>query len=269
MIKEILYTAANSLAPIAIVGIIAFLSWDVAVDKFLYPRIKNELISEKYLREEFREGKFIVIEKEKSFSDNHRLSADTARELINGVLVTEAEASSRNLDILNRVSKINSEIDLLEKKKFAEFAILESRVTTLSSELDILKAKELGTIEITVYHSDNDSEEDTIILNKRNNTISNLIENNEYYIVRSLNGNELKLKTRIQDLNVDGQEVSTAIARLYVEDYHKLFESEKALGIGKARITLEQSAQQVNPGDAYGTPMNEALEKISPLERTY
>jgi len=208
-------------------GAALFFGWDVAVEKYLVPEIYNELKDESYIRDEISTGKFVSTNQE-SFNKNHIIDSK--------VLVDLNSKKYATVDgVDKKVSNISSRLDRMKKEEFIK---IESQIKALTEELSVLKARELGKIELKVFYSNNGDETGFIVLNKRNKAISSLISNNEKYKVSSFNGNINEYKVRIQNLNDGEVKSDSAIARLFVNDYHKLFDKERSSGIGKANILL-------------------------------
>ena len=220
-----------SLLIILILGAGVIFFKDVAIDAYLLPHITKQLISNNYLSDDIKNGKFIVVE-ENSFNVNHKFDSSRTEDLKNDVFVKIAKQSIVNDKHKNNISE-------LQQSHNKDIETLNKEIKQLAVKLSILEAKERGDIKIDIFHSNNKFEKGYLILNKSNPTISALINNNERYTIISSSGNKESFTSRIQDLYDGGKVTTNLVARLYVEDYHELFESEKNSGIGQARIRIK------------------------------
>ncbi len=215
-------------------SLLGFFGWDVAIDKFLVPHIRDTLIAEQYLRKEIQQGRFAVVD-EDAFNTNFPLNPDHLRALDKQQFITPLQLSEPINRIQTEIKRIRRVYDTEQQN---EIQLLENTIARLQQRVSVLEAQAQGEFKLAVYHSDKKSEQGVIVLNKRNKTISELIENNERYALKSSTGNRKWFKVRIQELNIDDEKSITPIARLYVEDYHELFDSERNSGIGQANILL-------------------------------
>lgn len=216
---------------ISVLGcVVIFLGWDVAVDKYLIPRVEAKLLQDNYLREEIKAGKFVSTNQE-AFHKNHIMDA---QQLIK--LNTKQIVSLDSLDEIDqKIEQLKGQLAQLENQKILS---IQKSIEEAQNSVAILQAKDSGKIKLKVYFHKDASQEGTLILNRNNPAVSSLIRNNDTYKVTSVNKNKERYKIRIQDLTVAGKSVTDAIASLYIKDHDELFDSSKSSGIGTAFIAL-------------------------------
>ena len=211
-------------------GLVIFIGWDVAIDKYLIPRVEAKLLAKNYLRDDIKKGMYVSTNQE-SFNSNHVIDAEQLLNLKNNKVA--------NLESLNtieeKIKQLKTQFTQLETTKISS---IDQSIDDVLADLSILKAKDDGKIKLRVYFHKDKSQQGTLILNGNNPAVSSLIRNNDTYKVTSFNDNKEKYKIRIQDLTVDGKLASEAIASLYIKDHDELFDSSKSSGIGTAFIAL-------------------------------
>jgi len=228
--QEIIKNHLISLITPVVVALIIFFGWDVAVDKYLIPRVEAKLLEDNYLRDEIKKGMFVTTDKE-SFHKNHVLSA---QQLI--MLKDDKVASLKSITMIEeKLVSLKKEMSDFEDEKIDP---INQKLNEIIDGLSILKANDEGKIKLSVYFHKDASQQGTLVLNRQNPAISSLIKNNDIYKLVSLNNNKEKYRVRVQDLTIDGKKVNEAIASLYIEDHDELFSSSKSSGIGTAFINI-------------------------------
>jgi len=213
--------ALDAIIPVCVIALLTFVGWDIAVEKYLIPHIKKKLIEENYLNEDIKQGKFIVVD-ETSFNTNHKLAPELIKNLKKNTFSTKSDIAKLDDDTQQKITD------------------LTTKVKQLTEQISLLEAKQEGAIKLTLYISENKNEKGIITLNKSNLSIAKFIKNNQSYTLVSQSGNTEEFKTRIQNLKLDGKDVTTAVARLYVDDYHQLFEAETNQTIGQAFLKFTE-----------------------------
>lgn len=203
-----------------LVVVVPFMLKDVLIERFITPSVYTSFKDKNYINDDIRHGRFISTN-QNAFNTNHVIESDHLLLLKN-----------------NQLIKV-SDFEAYKQKTREHIHTLNAQINAFKVELDILKAREIGEIELTLFNSERSSEAGYIILNKDNPAIYSLIQNNRNYAVISSSGNKMEFKIRLQDLrDRNNQQTSNSIGRLYIEDYHKLFNQEKGSGIGKAKVLL-------------------------------
>jgi len=88
---------------------------------------------------------------------------------------------------------------------------------------------------IEIYYHKDPSYKGKIRLNSKNLVISDLVSNGEKYNIRS-GKNNYEYKVVLEALKVDGHFTGRAVANLYFDDHHQLFQNTKSDGVGSAEI---------------------------------
>lgn len=211
-------------------GLVIFIGWDVAIDKYLIPRVEAKLLAEKYLRDDIKKGMFVSTNQE-AFNSNHIIDANHLISLKDNKI-----AHLESLTVIEeQISQLKARLTELETTKISN---MNQSINEVLAGLSILKAKDEGKIELKVYFHKDASQQGWLILNRNNPAVSSLIHNNDTYKITSFNNNNEKYKIRIQDLTLNGKLVNEAIASLYIKDHDELFDSSKSSGIGTAFIAL-------------------------------
>ncbi len=200
------------------------------VDQFITPRIIESLIKEQYLREDIKEGRYVVTDKV-SFSENNVIPADAIQKLKAGIL-----AKSDDLDtVSDKVSSLEISINNELEKSTRSLAEANKEIAELNQVIQALASKEL---EVTLFISDLDSDKGHVVLNIHNKAISQIIENDRKYYIQNHSGESLKLRSRVEPAPANNFEKNSAIGRLHREDYHELFSGTKS-GARVAMIKID------------------------------
>lgn len=200
------------------------------VDQFITPRIIESLKKEKYLREDIKEGRYVVTD-QVSFSENNIIRADRLQKLDQNLLAASADLDSVSdqvvaLDISNKNTVEKSRKNLAEANK---------EIKELNQVIQALASKQLN---VTLFISDMEGDKGYVVLNLHNKAIAQIIENNKSYYLYNTSGDRLKLKSRVEPAPADNYDKNAAIGRVHREDYHELFSGTQS-GARVARIEID------------------------------
>ena len=212
-----------------IVSLPLFFSTSI-IDQFIAPRIIESLKKEQYLRDDIKEGRYIVTD-EVSFAKNNVIKGNIIQGLNDGSFAktTELEAIS------NKVMALDISIKHKLEKSTRSLSEANKEIDELNQVIQALASKEL---KVTLFISDLDSDKGYVVLNIHNKAISQIIENDKSYYIYNNSGDSLKLKSRVEPTPADNYDKNATIGRLHRDDYHELFSGTKS-GVRMARIKID------------------------------
>lgn len=235
MIKEIFKEYWKGLL-LGLIAIIASLFWKGIVDEFIYPQIKKELITENYLREEIKQGKFVSTTKDE-FVKNHPIPSQRLVELKNQLYVKNTEIEELKT-YMEKQQKIYQDQISQQQKAIAALIShqeeLKKQLADFCQIVDILSTKRL---EVRLFISTRNADRGKIILNGQNQAIFKTIKHGEDYVVSSPNGKTRKLEARIETIHAPGLSDDFSMGRIHSDDYDRLFNGSS--GTGTAQVLLE------------------------------
>ena len=178
---------------------------DNIVDDYVTKRVIKELKDEKYINEDIKEGRYIVVNK-KSFNENDQIEAGLIRDLAALYNELSDELSLKSLSVKIRQSK-------------RSFNDLEKEVEGLKEQNEYIEALIKKELKINI-NIDDKVGRGSIVLNGGNKAISQLIKTNKKITIRP--GNKKKkifLKPAVKTTGGN----NSSIGYLHKDDYKKLF----------------------------------------------
>ena len=213
---------------------------DYVIDRIIVPEIIEQLLSEKYLRNEFKLGNFVVTDKQ-SFVENHPINSEVLLKLNNGMYLEHDELlkyeikSNKYLDGLE--TNINNQKNYYDnhiKTLIQENLELKIKVDNLEELTDVLSSHKMR---VSLFISDIEEDKGHIILNVNNSAIAKTIIDGEDYKIQGSDGNRV-LEVRLDKVTAPEFSKNSAIGRIYREDFHKIFRGQSG-GLGKAVVVID------------------------------
>jgi hypothetical protein len=212
-----------------IVSLPLFFSTSI-IDQFITPRIIEVLKIQQYLREDIKEGRFVVTD-QMSFASNNVIKGNVIQELNGGLLATSANLAA----ITDKVVKLEENLQHELEKSTISLSEANQEIKELNQVIQALASKEL---KVTLFISDLDSDKGYVVLNLHNKAISQIIENDKKYYIVNNSGDSLKLRSRVEPAPAEGYGKNSSIGRVHRDDYHELFSGTKS-GARIARIKID------------------------------
>lgn len=212
-----------------IVSLPLFFSHSI-IDQLIKPRIIESLKKEQYLRDDIKEGRFVVTDRV-SFAKNHVIQGELIQGLNRGEFTTSHEVDAINDKIAKLEMTIQRELDSSKNNLFQA----NKEIDELNQVIQVLASKEL---KVTLFISDIDSDKGYVVLNLHNRSISQTIENDKKYYIYNSSGDSLRLKSRVEPAPAKHYNKNAAVGRLHRDDYHELFSGTQS-GSRVARIKID------------------------------
>jgi len=212
-----------------IVSLPLFFSTSI-IDQFITPRIIEVLKTQQYLREDIKEGRFVVTD-QISFASNNVIKGNVIQELNSGLLATSANLTA----ITDKVVKLEENLQNELERSSRNLSEANQEIKELNQVIQALASKEL---KVTLFISDIDSDKGYVVLNLHNKAISQIIENDKKYYIENNTGDSLKLRSRVEPAPAEGYDKNSSIGRVHRDDYHELFSGTKS-GARVARIKID------------------------------
>jgi len=212
-----------------IVSLPLFFSTSI-INQFITPSIVESLKKEQYLREDIKEGRYVVTD-QVSFANNNVLKGDVIKDLNRGAFARAADLA----DIADKVLALDISIKGKLEKSTRSLADANKEISELNQVIQALASKEL---KVTLFISDIASDKGYVVLNIHNKAISQIIENDKKYSLYNGSGVSLKLRSRVEPTPADNYDKNASIGRLHRDDYHELFSGTKS-GARVAKIAID------------------------------
>lgn len=212
-----------------IVSLPLFFSTSI-IDQFITPRVIEALKKQQYLREDIKEGRYVVSD-QISFAKNNVIKGTIIQELEEGLF-----AKSTDLEvILNNMAKIEVNLQSELDRSTKSLTDAHKEIAELNQVIQALASKEM---KVTLFISDIDSDKGYVVLNLHNKAISQMIENDKKYYIVNNSGDSLKLRSRVEPAPAASYDKNAATGRVHRDDYHELFSGTKS-GARIARIKID------------------------------
>lgn len=212
-----------------IVSLPLFFSTSI-IDQFITPRIIENLKKEQYLREDIKEGRYVVTDKV-SFAENNVIKGNAVEALGNDVFAKSADLKAVSDDVVKLEIVILNELSQASKN----LSVANKEIKELNQVIQALASKQL---KVTLFISDIDSDKGYVVLNLHNRAISQIIENDKKYYIYNGEGDSLKLRSRVEPAPAENYDKNSSIGRVHRDDYHELFSGTKS-GARVARIKID------------------------------
>ncbi len=200
------------------------------INQFIAPTIIENLKTEQYLREDLKEGRYVVTD-QISFANNNVVKGDVLQDLNNGSFARVTDLAV----IADKVMALDISMKGKLEKSNRNLAEANKEINELNQVIQALASKELN---VTLFISDITSDKGYVVLNLHNKAISQIIENDKKYALYNAAGGSLKLRSRVEPTPADNYDKNAAIGRLHRDDYHDLFSGTKS-GARVARIEID------------------------------
>lgn len=212
-----------------IVSLPLFFSTSI-IDQFITPRIIEVLKKQQYLREDIKEGRFVVTD-QISFANNNVIKGKVLQELDGGVFSKSPDLEAISDKVMKLEITILNALDKSTKSLF----LANKKIKELDQVVQALASKEL---KVTLFISDIDSDKGFVVLNIHNKAISQVIENDRKYYIYNSEGDSLKLRSRVEPAPAEHYDRNASVGRVHRDDYHELFSGTKS-GVRVARIKID------------------------------
>jgi hypothetical protein len=212
-----------------IVGLPVFFSTSI-VDQFITPRIVENLKKEQYLREDIKEGRYVVTDKV-SFAKNNAIKGHVIQDLNSDMFARSADLKAISDKVVQLEASITNELE----KSTKSLSEANQEIDELNQVIQALASKEL---KVTLFISDIDSDKGFVVLNIHNKAISQIIENDKNYYIYNDSGDSIKLRSRVEPAPAEHYDKHASIGRVHRDDYHELFSGTKS-GVRVARIKID------------------------------
>jgi len=212
-----------------IVSLPLFFSTSI-IDQFITPRIVENLKKEQYLRDDIKEGRYVVTD-EVSFAENNVVKSNTIQALNSELLASTADLEAISNKVITLEASIKNESEKLTKN----LAEANKEIGELNQVIKALASKEL---KVTLFISDLASDKGYVVLNLYNKAIAQIIENGRKYYIHNSSGDSLKLRSRVEPAPAENYDKNATIGRLHRDDYHELFSGTKS-GVRVAMIEID------------------------------
>jgi len=212
-----------------IVSLPLFFSTSI-INQFITPSIIESLKKEQYLREDIKEGRYVVTD-QVSFAENNVLKGNVLQNLNSGQFAKSADLSA----IADKVMALDISIKGKLEKSNRSLADANKEISELNQVIQALASKEL---KVTLFISDIASDKGYVVLNIHNKAISQIVENDKKYSLYNYSGGSLKLRSRVEPTPAENYDKNASIGRLHRDDYHELFSGTKS-GVRVARIEID------------------------------
>jgi hypothetical protein len=212
-----------------IVSLPLFFSTSI-VDQFITPRIVENLKKEQYLREDIKEGRYVVTDKI-SFAKNNAIQGNVIQALNSDVFAKTADFDA----LSNKLQNLEISMTHQLEKSTKSLTAAHQEIDELNQVIQALASKEL---KVTLFISDIDSDKGFVVLNLHNKSISQIIENDKNYYIYNESGDSSRLRSRVEPTTAVQYEKNAAIGRLHRDDYHELFSGTKS-GTRIAKIKID------------------------------
>lgn len=200
------------------------------IDQFITPRIIEVLKQQQYLREDIKEGRFVVTE-QISFADNNVIKGSAIQALNDGLFAKSAYLKAITSNVIKLEETLQNELE----KSTKNLLVAHQEIKELNQVIQALASKEL---KVTLFISDIDSDKGYVVLNLHNKAISQIIENDKKYYIENNAGDSLKLRSRVEPAPAEGYDKNSSVGRVHRDDYHELFSGTKS-GARVARIKID------------------------------
>lgn len=191
-------------------------------DFFILPRVKERLKDEGFLREEIAEGKFIVVDSIE-FAKNNPINDEYIKKLGEGVYLEKGDPSR----VPSSVTSLKEEVEELSNK--------------VSTVQEIQGAQIKGHIQVDVFSSKDNNDENILALNLENSAISSLLRNGSYYEIKPERGKKICVKVRLdRGMRLYGNKTKKPVGRMGTQKFDKLFKGSSGKNLGKASIYLQE-----------------------------
>lgn len=200
------------------------------INQFITPSIVENLKKEQYLRNDIKEGRYVVTD-QVSFAKNNVVKGDVIQGLNSGTFATRSDLEA----IADKVMALDISIKGKLEKSSRSLADANKEISELNQVIQALASKEL---KVTLFISDIASDKGYVVLNIHNKAISQIIENDKKYSLHNGSGGSLKLRSRVEPTPADNYDKNASIGRLHRDDYHELFSGTKS-GARIARIKID------------------------------
>ena len=200
------------------------------IDQLITPRVVDNLKKEQYLREDIKEGRYVVTDKV-SFAENNVVKGNTIQALNSELLASTADLEAISNKVITLEASIKNELE----KSTQNLAEANKEIGELNQVIQALASKEL---KVTLFISDLASDKGYVVLNLHNKAIAQIIENGRKYYIHNSSGDSLKLRSRVEPAPAENYDKNATIGRLHRDDYHELFSGTQS-GIRVAMIEIE------------------------------
>jgi len=200
------------------------------IDQFITPRVVENLKKEQYLREDIKEGRYVVTDKV-SFAENNVVKGNTIQALNSELLASTADLEAISNKVITLEASIKNELE----KSTQNLAEANKEIGELNQVIQALASKEL---KVTLFISDLASDKGYVVLNLHNKAIAQIIENGRKYYIHNSSGDSLKLRSRVEPAPAENYDRNATIGRLHRDDYHELFSGTQS-GMRVAMIEIE------------------------------
>jgi len=198
-----------------------YLARETLVNDFVVPTVKKSLEDGKFLRDQIADGKFVVVD-ENEFAENHPIEPKYIKELKDG-----------------KYSKLRESIESMVQENIQPIKDRAQKLEDQMSRVEAIhKAESEGYIEVHLYESKQDADQDVLVLDAEDPVIGHWLTNGHYYQLRPLRGDgeEQCVKLRLDKGILDKK----AHGRLYETQFHRLFTGSTSRGLGNASIELKK-----------------------------
>lgn len=200
------------------------------INQFITPSIVESLKKEQYIREDIKEGRYVVTD-QVSFAKNNVVKGDMIQGLNSGEFAKASDLSA----IADKVMALDISMKGKLEKSNRSLADANKEISELNQVIQALASKE---IKVTLFISDIAGDKGYVVLNIQNKAISQIIENDKKYALYNSSGGSLKLRSRVEPTPADNYDKNASIGRLHRDDYHELFSGTKS-GARLARIEID------------------------------
>ena len=200
------------------------------IDQFITPRVVENLKKEQYLREDIKEGRYVVTDKV-SFAENNVVKGNTIQALNSELLASTADLEAISNKVITLEASIKNELE----KSTQNLAEANKEIGELNQVIQALASKEL---KVTLFISDLASDKGYVVLNLHNKAIAQIIENGRKYYIHNSSGDSLKLRSRVEPAPAENYDKNATIGRLHRDDYHELFSGTQS-GMRVASIEID------------------------------
>jgi len=200
------------------------------IDQLITPRVVENLKKEQYLREDIKEGRYVVTDKV-SFAENNVVKGNTIQALNSELLASTADLEAISNKVITLEASIKNELE----KSTQNLAEANKEIGELNQVIQALASKEL---KVTLFISDLASDKGYVVLNLHNKAIAQIIENGRKYYIHNSSGDSLKLRSRVEPAPAENYDKNATIGRLHRDDYHELFSGTQS-GMRVAMIEID------------------------------
>ncbi len=197
-------------------AVLSFLFRETLVEEFVVPKVRDELKSEGYIRNEVKNGSFVSVD-EKSFAENNPIKGKVLISLEKGEYLAESDHKDSK-----HHAELRKDLDNLAKE--------------IQGLQNINDAHVNDNFEVQLFKG-NQTKAGELLFNSKNSVIAHFVKQGDQYKVTTRSGgNEMEFRATLANTPVSGAETSHAVAQITPEDFDKLFVGERRVGYALIHI---------------------------------